>query len=200
MKKNCLYKLVIAFLFLLVANSANAYPEFVEQDIKILCGKYTGIDQYKNQNSKVSCEAIRSGYMYIYNSLQKPIFSDLAGVFDNFKKNTFQSVIKKDISKCNRLNSYEYSCLIGDMQVSFILNAQDQVLRTVVRIKQNSDTFKKMLESSSRANQQNETNEYKNMTYYAIAKASAKVDGKYIKTDYYNNEFIITFLNKEVNK
>ena len=86
------------------------------------------------------------------------------------------------------------------MQVSFILNAQDQVLRTVVRIKQNSDTFKKMLESSSRANQQNETNEYKNMTYDAIAKASAKVDGKYIKTDYYNNEFIITFLNKEVNK
>ena len=185
-------------LFPILCN-ANAYPLFVEQDLTILCGKYAGIKQYKNQNIKVTCNGIRDGYMNVYAALQRPLFYDLAGVLDAFKKNTFQDIMKKDISKCNRVNSKHYNCSVGDMRWIFTLNSRDQVLQTVVKMSTNTDTFKQMLGSGSRPNQQNETAEYKDLIYDTISKASKKVDGKYIRTEYYNGELILTFLNKDFN-
>ena len=139
--------------------------------------------------------------MYVYSALQKPLFSDLAGVYDQFKKNKFQDIMKKDISSCNRVNPHQYDCSIGDMRMIFSLNSKDQVLQSVVKIKINaqSNTFKKMLGSGNRPNQQKETSEYKDLVYDSIAKASAKVDGRYIRTEYYNGELILTFLNKDFN-
>lgn len=195
-------RLSIAIMFFAlfpILSNVNAYPAFVEQDITILCGKYAGIAQYKNQNIKVTCSGIRDGYMNVYAALQRPLFYDLAGILNTFKRNTFQDTMKKDISKCNRVNTQQYNCSVGDMRWIVTLNSRDQVLQTVVKMNTNSDTFKQILGSGTRPNQQNETAEYKDLTYDTISKASAKVDGKYIRTEYYNGELILTFLNPEFN-
>lgn len=198
--KNYLMKLLVsAAIYLLSIVGAYAYPPHVEQDIAILCGKYSGIKQFKNSNQKVTCTQIREGYMYVYASLQKPLFSDLAGVYDQFKKNKFQDIMKKDISKCNRVHPQQYDCNMGGMRMTFLLNSKDQVVQSVVKISSTSDAFKQMLGSGKRPNQQNETDKYNDLIYDTVAKASTKVDGRYIKTEYYNGELILTFLNKDFN-
>jgi hypothetical protein len=193
----------VAFLFLFwvifFVKGAIAYPVFVEDDIKILCAKYSGILNYKNSNKRISCDDIRNGYLGIYMPLERPIFSDLEGVLDAFKKRNFRDVMKKDFNQCVLVEPQKYDCSMGDMRMYFYLNSNEQVLRTTVKINSNSQTFKQMLSSGNRPNQENETKEYKDLIYESIAKASAKVNGKYIKTEFYSNELILTFLNKAFN-
>ncbi len=187
------------FLIIFIVKDAIAYPVFVENDIKILCAKYSGILNYKNFNKRISCDDIRNGYLGVYSSLEHPIFIDLEGVLDVFKKRNFRDVMKKDINLCVLVEPQKYDCSMGDMRMYFYLNSNEQVLRTTVKINSNSQTFKQMLSSGNRPNQENETKEYKDLTYESIAKASAKVNGKYIKTEFYGNELILTFLNKAFN-
>jgi hypothetical protein len=54
--------------------SKSNYPSYVEQDISILCGKYTGIKKHKNSNIKVTCAQIKEGYLDIYANLKNQFF------------------------------------------------------------------------------------------------------------------------------
>jgi len=192
-KKNSTFLLV----FLLLPLIGNAYPKFVEEDITILCAKYKGITTHTNTSHKLTCEGVRAGYISTYDELQKPLFSDMADIFTNLKDKDIKVILGKDIKNCEIKESM-YECkLVEGVKMLFYVNEKKQVKFTVMKANINLPILKKMM-TGSRKNQEYETSEYKTLTIETIAKASRKVDGDFIKSEFYNQELIIKFVNREI--
>lgn len=196
-KKNSIFLLIILLLPLI----GNAYPKFVEEDITILCAKYKGITTHTNTNYKLTCEDVRTGYKSVYDALQKPLFSEMADINTNLKSKNINVILGKDVKYCE-IKENLYDCKIKDsdmfgFNLLFYVNEKKQVKFTVLKANINSPIIKKMM-TGSRKNQENETSDFKTLAIETIVKASRKVDGDFIKSEFYNQELIIKFVNREV--
>ena len=125
----------------------------------------------------------------------------MADILTNLKNKNVKEFLGKGIKDCE-IKENLYDCKFKDssmlgVNLLFYVNEKKQVKFTVMKANINLPIVKKMM-VGSRENQENETLNYKILIIDSIVKASRKVDGDFIKSEFYNQELIIKFTNREV--
>jgi len=189
----------------------------MDRDVAEVCRKFDSQKAYEENGKSVpiTCELTKQQYLSIIRYLKnidKPVFSDFYEMLKRIEEKDFATVFrKKDTEDCSALkdklavqqtpNSPKaLSCVMGDMNLTFFLNDKDQIIKTKceigigARIYQNvyNQYFGKFKHASATLN-------YNLMVAELFAKASKSVDGPYVRTEFMNNNFIITFLNPSFN-
>jgi hypothetical protein len=208
--------LLTAFLSapLLAATDINTS---IEKDVAEVCHKFDSQKAY-DENGKpvfITCDFTKQQYLSIINYLKntnKPVFSNFDDMLKRIGEKDFSTVFrKKDTEDCEPLkdkaaiqktpnSTKALSCVMGDMNLTFFLNDKDQIIKTKCqvgiggRIYQNvyDQYFGKFKHTSATLN-------YNLLVAELFTKASHFVDGVYVKTEFIDNNFVITFLNPTFN-
>ena len=182
-----------------------------------VCHKFDAQKAYDDNGKAVmiTCDLTKQQYLSIINYLKnsnKPVFSNFDEMLKRIGEKDIYTVFrKKDLEDCEPLkdkvavqktpnSTKAISCVMGDMNLTFFLNEKDQILKTKClvgvggRIYQNvyDQYFGKFKHASATLN-------YNLMVAELFAKASRWVDGQYVKTEFIDNNFVITFLNPTYN-
>ena len=210
----------VLLILALLSNPLWALNDFnvsVEKDVAEVCRKFDQQKAYEENGKSVfiNCELTKQQYLSIINYLKntnKPVFSNFDEMLKRVGEKDFSSVFrKKDTEECEPLRdktaiqktpnaTKALNCVMGDMTLTFFLNEKDQILKTKCqvgvggRIYQNvyDQYFGKFKHTSARLN-------YNLMVAELFVRASKWVDGSYVKTEFIDNNFVITFLNPTFN-
>lgn len=189
----------------------------VDKDVAEVCHKFEGQKAYEDNGRSVliTCEFTKQQYLSILNYLKntnKPVFANFDEMLKRIGEKDFSTVFrKKDTEDCEPLKdrlavqqtpkaTKALSCVMGDMNLTFFLNDKDQIIKTKCqvgvggRIYQNvyDQYFGKFKHTSATLN-------YNLLVAELFTKAAKSVDGQYVKTEFIDNNFVITFLNPSFN-
>jgi hypothetical protein len=213
-----LFALILLALFSAPLWAAPDLNSSIDKDVAEVCHQFESQKAYEENGKSVmiTCELTKQQYLSIINYLKntnKPVFSNFDDVLKRIGEKDFSTVFrKKDTQDCEPLRdksalqktpnaTQALSCVMGDMNLTFFLNDKDQILKTKCqvgvggRIYQNvyDQYFGKFKHTSATLN-------YNLMVAQLFAKASRWVDGAYVKTEFTDNNFVITFLNPSFNE
>jgi len=197
--------------------AANEFNASVEKDVAEVCRKFDAQKAYDDNGKAVyiNCEFTKQQYLSIINYLKntnKPVFSNFDEMLKRVGEKEFSSVFrKKDTEDCEPLRDKNalqktpnatkaLSCVMGDMNLVFFLNDKDQILKTKCQVGVGGRIYQNVYDQYfGKFKHPSATLNYNLMVAELFVKASKWVDGPYVKTEFIDNNFVITFLNPTFN-
>ena len=188
-----------------------------DKDVQQICKKFEGQKAFEDNGRTVliTCDLVKQQYIsvlkYLKNS-NKPVFSNFDEMLRRIGEKDLYSVFrKKEIESCEPYKispppskeqkfTKGLSCVLGDMSLLFCMNDKDQIRTTQCQSGIGARIYQDVYDQYfGKFKHQASTLNYNLMVAELFAKASKTVDGQYVKTEFDNNNFVITFLNPTFN-
>lgn len=183
------------------------------RDVHEVCAKYEQRKAY-DENAKpvlITCEMADKQYRSIINYLKnnkQPVFAALGDMLKRVGERGFYEVFrKKDIEDCESTQALasaetkagvktQLRCVMGDMNFTFSLNEKNQILKTKCEFGVGARIYQNVYDQYfGKFKHVNPTLNYNLMVAEFFAKAAPLVDGEFVRTEFVNNNFIVTFVN-----
>ncbi len=193
-------------------------PELnIDKDVSQVCKKFEGQKAFEENGKPVliTCELAKQQYLSILSYLKnanKPVFTNFDEMLKRIGEKDFYSVFrKKEVESCEpqKLEAQNskatkitkaLACVIGDMNLVFFINDRDQIIKTRCQIGVGARIYRDVYDQYfGKFKHPGSTLNYNLMVAEFFAKASKTVDGNFVKTEFEDNNFIITFLNPTFN-
>ncbi len=189
----------------------------LDKDVQQICKKFEGQKAFEDNGKSVliTCELVKQQYISILKYLKnsnKPVFANFDEMLRRIGEKDLYSVFrKKEIESCEPYKislsqskdqkfTKGLSCVLGDMSLLFFMNDKDQIIKTQCQIGIGARIYQDVYDQYfGKFKHQASTLNYNLMVAELFAKASKTVDGQYVKTEFDNNNFVITFLNPTFN-
>lgn len=192
----------------------------IDKDVSQVCKKFEGQKAFEENGKPVliTCELAKQQYLSILSYLKntnKPVFTNFDDMLKGIGEKDFYSVFrKKDIESCEsqKLDPQKplsvkannvvkaMTCTMGDMNLVFFMNERDQIIKTRCQIGVGARIYRDVYDRYfGKFKRSASTLNYNLMVAEFFAKAAKTVDGKFVKTEFEDNNFIITFLNPVFN-